>query len=162
MKKKYFPIVLVLMMSMLLGGCSGITTPISTTDANFNVQYPEGYEIDASNMLVWANQVVSTLQKSFPDFLDAIDSRILIVIKDTGDPSLASADIGNTLITFVAPSVAAEESDYYDENYYIGNIAHELGHIYLDRVRNLSGGYLRSLNNNLPKNYIKWESLNCD
>jgi len=114
------------------------------TDANFSVQYPEGYETDASNMLVWANQVVSTLQKSFPDFLDVIDSRILIVIKDTGDPSQTSADVINTSITFIAPSVAVEESDYYDEDYYIGNIAHELGHIYLDRIRNLTGGYLRS------------------
>ena len=131
-------------MTVLLGGCSGITTPIPTTDANFNVQFPEGYETDASNMLAWANQVVYTLQKSFSDFLDVIDSRILIIIKDTGDPSHASADPANVLITFVAPSVAVEENDYYDEDYYIGNIAHELGHIYFYRIRNLTSGYLWS------------------
>ena len=144
MKRKYFSIIIFLVIAILLGGCGGITTPIPTTNDNFGVEYPEDYETDASNMLVWANQVVYTLQKSFSNFLDVIDSHILIVIKDTGDPSQASADIVNTSITFVAPSVAAEESDYYDEDYYIGNIAHELGHIYLDRIRNLSGGYLRS------------------
>lgn len=114
------------------------------TAASFSVQCPEGYETDVSNMLIWANQVVYTLQKSFPDFLDVIDSRILIIIKDTGDPSHASADVVNTSITFIAPSVAAEESDYYDEDYYIGNIAHELGHIYFYRIRNLTSGYLWS------------------
>ncbi len=118
--------------------------PEVITDANFSVQYPEGYETDASNMLVWANQVVSTLQKSFPDFLDVIGSRIIIEIKDTGDPSHASADIGRTSIEFVAPSVAAKASNYYDRDWYTGNIAHELGHIFLDRYRNLAGGYLRS------------------
>jgi len=237
MKKKYFPIVLVLLMAMFLVGCGGITTTIPTEEilsissitlipetmtlaegdsqsiesitahysnesttniafnectynssdigiatantgvvtaitpgtttitvsytdngiiksstivvnvvavASFSVQCPEGYETDVSNMLIWANQVVYTLQKSFPDFLDVIDSRILIIIKDSGDPSHASADVINTSITFVAPSVATQESDYYDEDWYIGNIAHELGHIYLDRIRKLSGGYLRS------------------
>ena len=117
--------------------------PEVIADANFSVQYPEGYETDASNMLAWANQVVSKLQKSFPDFLDVIGSRIIIVIKDTGDPAYAFADIGRTSIQFVAPSVALKESSYFDTDWYIGNIAHELGHIYLDRIRNLAGGYLR-------------------
>jgi len=144
MKKKYFPIILILVMAMFLGGCGGINTPIPATNDNFSVEYPEGYETDASIMLIWANQVVFILQKSFPDFLDVIDNRILIIIKDTGDPSHASADPVNTSITFIAPSVAVEENDYYDEDYYIGNIAHELGHIYFDRIRNLSSGYLRS------------------
>ena len=118
--------------------------PKELSDANISVQYPEGYETDASNMLAWANQVVSTLQKSFPDFLDVIGSRIIIEIQDTGDPSHASADIGRTSIEFVAPSVAAKASSYYDRDWYTGNIAHELGHIFLDRYRNLAGGYLRS------------------
>lgn len=235
MKRKYFPIVLVLVMAMLLGGCGGITIPseeilsissitlipdtmtlvegdsqsivsitahynnestanipfnnctydssdigiatvntgvitavapgkttitvgytdggITKTDtivvsvvtaANFSVQSPEGYETDVSNMLVWANQVVSILQRSFPNFLDVINSRILIIIKDTGDPGQASADPVNTSITFIAPSVAVEENDYYNEDWYIGNIAHELGHIYFYRIRNLTSGYLWS------------------
>ncbi len=118
--------------------------PKVISDANISVQYPEGYETDASNMLAWANQVVTELQKWFPDFLNVIGSRIIIEIKDTGDPSHASADIGRTSIKFVAPSMAAKASSYYDTDWYMGNIAHELGHIFLDRYRNLAGGYLRS------------------
>ena len=144
MKRKYFSIIIFLAIAIFLGGCGGITTPIPTTNDNFSVEYPEGYETDASNMLVWANQVVYMLQKSFPDFLDRIDSRILIIIKNTGDSGHASADVINTSITFIAPSVAVEENDYYDKDWYIGNIAHELGHIYFERIRNLTGGYLRS------------------
>lgn len=118
--------------------------PKVISDANISVQYPEGYETDASNMLAWANQVVTILQKWFPDFLNVIGSRIIIEIKDTGDPSHASADIGRTSIKFVAPSVAAKASSYYDTDWYTGNIAHELGHIVLDKYRKLAGGYLRS------------------
>lgn len=118
--------------------------PRELSDANFTVRYLEGYETDATNMLTWANQVVSTLEESFPDFLDAIGSRITIEIKDTGDPGHASADISRTAISFLAPSVAVESSSYFDADWYTGNIAHELGHIYLDRCLNLAGGYLRS------------------
>ena len=118
--------------------------PQELSDANFTVRYPENYGADASDMLTWANEVVSTLQESFSDFLDVIGSRITIEISDTGDPGHASADIGRTAIMFVAPSVSAQSSSYFDTDWYLGNIAHELGHIYLDRCRIQAGGYQRS------------------
>lgn len=118
--------------------------PHELSDDIFTVRYPEGYDDDALDMLMWANEVVLTLQGSFPDFLEAIGSRITIEISDTGDPGHASADIGRTAIMFVAPSVAAGSSSYFDTDWYLGNIAHELGHIYLHRCRNLAGGYTRA------------------
>lgn len=118
--------------------------PEELSDANFIVRYPAGYEADALDMIVWANQVITTLQERFPDLLDVIGGRVTIEIKDSGDPSHASADIGRLSITYVAPSVAAKADSYYDKVWYVGNIAHELGHIILDKYRVLAGGYLRS------------------
>ncbi|GAH53717.1 unnamed protein product, partial [marine sediment metagenome] len=123
--------------------------PKVISDANISVQYPDGYEPDASNMLAWANQVITELQKWFPDFWNVLGNRLIIAIKDCGKPDYACADIGRTSIEFKdLPSVAAKVDIYYDTDYYTGNIAHELGHIVLGKYRELAGGYLRS---DLPK-----------
>ncbi len=114
------------------------------SDANFRVKYYEGYETDASDMLVWGEEVAGKLLNWFPDLFMIIGSRVTILIADTGDPSHASADPTKPSISFVSPSVAAKQSNYYDKNYYIGNIAHELGHVILDRYRKAVGGYQRS------------------
>lgn len=120
-------------------------TPLKAqVDVNFRVQYPEGYDTDASNMLAWANQVVNRLQTWFPDFLSVIGSRVIIGIKDTGEPGHDSADVNRPSITFVTPSVAAKSNSYYDTEYYLGNIAHELGHIVFGRYRTNTDGYKRA------------------
>jgi len=114
------------------------------SDANFRVQYPESYDTDASNMLAWANQVVNDLQLSFPDLLSIIGSQVIIELKVTGPPGHDSADVKRPSIRFLARSVAIRENSYYDADYYIGNIAHELSHVMLDRYREMADGYQRS------------------
>jgi hypothetical protein len=126
------------------GGVTALNKKIEISDTNFCVAYPEGYDTDASNMLTWANQVAGKLQNWFPDLFVVIGSRLTIEIASTGDPSHASADPTRPSISFVAPSVAAKASSYYDADWYAGNIAHEIGHVILDRYRKLFGGYQRA------------------
>jgi len=126
------------------GGGSALKETKEISDTNFRIFYPEGYETDASNMITWANQVVTVLQKWFPDLLSVIGGRVIIEMKDTGDPGYASADPSRPSITFVTPSVAAKVSSYYDADWYLGNIAHEISHIIFDKYRKIAGGYQRT------------------
>jgi hypothetical protein len=114
------------------------------SDTHFLVKYYEGYETDASNMLIWGEDVAGKLLNWFPDLFTIIGSRVTILIADTGDPSHASADVESASLSFVSPSVATKQSNYYDKDYYVGNIAHELTHVIHDRYRKSVGGYQRS------------------
>ncbi len=115
--------------------------PNELSDVNFRVFYPDGRGDDAAKMLNWVDRVASILKKSFPDFLDVIGQRIIVQLNETGDPGQASADVERPSINFVTPSVAIAQSSYYDADYYLGNIAHEIGHIMQDRYRKRTGGY---------------------
>jgi hypothetical protein len=126
------------------GGSRTLRESLELSDTHFKVYYPDGYQTDASNILTWANMVVTKLETFFPDFLSVIGSQIIIELSDKGDSSSAHADVDRPSVSFVAPSVSLKVDAYYDTDWYTGNLAHEIGHIYLEKIRNISGGYQRT------------------
>lgn len=110
---------------------------------NFTISYHEGYESDAIKMLQWANDTLKRLEKHFNDPIKAIGKPITIYLQPPQqvDYGMAYADPINTNMRFLYPSIAIENSSYYDENWYIGNIAHEFAHIYDYALRTKAGGF---------------------
>ncbi len=116
-------------------------------DEGYNIVFPEGYRDDAEKMISWAKSVVAKLEVFFPDFFIIIGSQVNIqmdAIEENPDVTsvYAYTDLGT--VYFVSPSDSYKVNAYYDKDWYTGNLAHEIGHIYLENLRQTSGGYRRT------------------
>lgn len=128
-------------------GAITVTVQQEIKDAGYNIVFPEGYHDDAEKMISWAKSVIAKLETFFPGFFSLIGSQVNIqmdAIEENPDVNSVYAHTDLSTVYFVAPSDSYKVSDYYDTEWYTGNLAHEIGHIYLENIRQTSGGYQRT------------------
>ena len=135
------------------GPVQGVSEPSSSV-SNVNIQtlegdfftvyFPEGYEADSQQMMEWAEQVLAKLLLVFPDILDVINLTVQIQLDLEMECGQALSKTGTGIdpsIYFPPPSVCAQENSYFDDEYHLGNIAHEFSHIvYYEGYRKAYGG----------------------
>lgn len=87
---------------------------------------------DGPKMLDWAEETMDKLLVVFPDALETVPYVSISLTVPSGKlqygTAFAHTSSNPPKITFISPSIASKENPNYDEDWYIGNIAHEFTH----------------------------------
>jgi len=116
----------------------------NTQSTHFNTRHNPEDQKDADDMLAWADLALEKLLPYYPNLLQTIGQRMTINLHPLGGPvqiGWAFASPSTAEMDFLLPSVSYRENSFYDADWHIGNIAHEIAHILEYAYREQAGGY---------------------
>jgi len=112
---------------------------------DFDIVYPEGYIDDAELVYEWAQDyVLPPTEEYFGEIVEAIPEKVTVRLLEFNGirPGMAYAEHEPPAMVLPLPSLAYEESTFYDSIWFIGNIAHEFNHIlYEVHSREVTGAW---------------------